>query len=48
MVTCHAGEANKAYGNKYTQSEGEIGDIWHWKSVRSNPEGYIDDQYLGK
>ena len=46
MVTCHVGEANKAYGNKYTQSEGEIGDIWHWKSVRSNPEGYIDDQYL--
>ncbi|MFT7693554.1 MAG: hypothetical protein ACI8P2_002183 [Candidatus Latescibacterota bacterium] len=45
-VTCHAGEANKAYGNKYTPSAGEIGDIWHWKSVRSNPEGYIDDQYV--
>ena len=46
MVTCHAGEPNKPYGNKYTASAGEIGDIWHWKGVRSNPEGYVDDQWL--
>ena len=45
MVTCHVGEG-KPYGNKYTATEGEIGDIWHWKSVRSGSVGYIDDQYV--
>jgi hypothetical protein len=46
FVACHAGENSdvKPYGNKYTASEGELGDIWHWKSVRN--EGQIDDQYL--
>jgi len=46
MVTCHVGEPNKAYGNKYTANAGERGDIWHWKSVRSGSIGYIDDQWL--
>lgn len=43
---CHAGENGdlKPYGNKYTASEGETGDIWHWKSIRN--DGQIDDQYL--
>ena len=27
-ATCHAGEPGKPYGNKYTASEGELGDIW--------------------
>jgi hypothetical protein len=46
FVACHAGENSdkKPYGNKYTASEGEMGDIWHWKSVRNL--GQIDDQYL--
>jgi hypothetical protein len=22
-------------------------DIWHWKAQRSNPAGYVDDQWLG-
>ncbi len=46
FVACHAGENSdkKPYGNKYTASEGEFGDIWHWKSVRM--DGQIDDQYL--
>jgi hypothetical protein len=46
FVACHAGENSdvKPYGNKYTASEGEWGDIWHWKSVRN--DGQIDDQYL--
>jgi hypothetical protein len=46
FVACHAGENSdvKPYGNKYTASEGELGDIWHWKSVRN--DGQIDDQYL--
>ncbi|RPI91311.1 MAG: ethylbenzene dehydrogenase [Chloroflexi bacterium] len=46
FVACHAGENSdvKPYGNKYTNAEGELGDIWHWKSVRN--DGQIDDQYL--
>ena len=46
FVACHAGENpdKKPYGNKYTASEGELGDIWHWKSIRN--DGQIDDQYL--
>jgi hypothetical protein len=46
FVACHAGENPdaKPYGNKYTASEGELGDIWHWKSVRN--DGQVDDQYL--
>jgi hypothetical protein len=45
-VACHAGENSdvKPYGNKYTSAEGELGDIWHWKSIRN--VGQIDDQYL--
>ncbi len=46
MVSCHAGEAGKPYGNKYTANPGEIGDLWHWKGVRTGPVGQIDDQYL--
>jgi len=46
MVACHAGEPGKPYGNKYTNNSGELGDIWHWKSVRTGPVGQIDDQYV--
>ncbi|MBL6929054.1 MAG: ethylbenzene dehydrogenase [Rhodospirillales bacterium] len=46
QMACHSGEPGKPYGNKYTEEEGELGDIWHVKSVRSLPLGYIDDQYL--
>ncbi|TAJ98386.1 ethylbenzene dehydrogenase [bacterium] len=46
MVACHAGEAGKPFGNKYTNNPGELGDIWHWKSVRTGPVGQMDDQYL--
>lgn len=45
MVTCHMGEG-KPFGNKYTANAGELGDIWHWKSVRNGPVAQIDDQYL--
>lgn len=46
FTACHAGENSdlKPFGNKYTASEGELGDIWHWKSIRNL--GQIDDQYL--
>lgn len=43
---CHAGEPGKAFGNKYTASAGEVGDIWHWKSVRTGPVGQADDQFV--
>jgi len=46
FATCHVGEAGKAYGNKYTAAAGELGDIWHWKSVRTGPVGQVDDQYV--
>ncbi|MBI5297913.1 MAG: hypothetical protein HY869_20735 [Chloroflexi bacterium] len=45
FVACHAGENSdiKPYGNKYLP-EGEMADIWHWKSVRNLNQ--VDDQYL--
>lgn len=46
FISCHTGEAGKTYGNMYTAREGELGDLWHWKSVRTGPVGQIDDQYL--
>lgn len=45
-AACHAGEPGKPYGNKYTGEEGEIGDIWHMKYVRTGVIGQTDDQYL--
>jgi hypothetical protein len=44
-VLCHEGEG-KPFGNKYTRQAGEIGDMWHMKSARTIPMGYIDDQYV--
>ena len=44
-VACHTGEG-KPYGNKYTVSEGEIGDLWHLKSIRTGYIGQLDDGYL--
>ena len=46
QMNCHSGEPGKPYGNKYTEDETELGDIWHIKTVRSGPLGYVDDQYL--
>ena len=46
MAACHVGEPGKPFGNKYTASEGELGDIWHMKSIRTGYIGQIDDQYL--
>jgi len=46
FAVCHAGEPGKPYGNKYTATAGELGDIWHWKSVRTGSVGQIDDQFL--
>lgn len=46
QIACHAGEPGKPYGNKYTAEDGELGDIWHLKHVRTAPVGQVDDQYL--
>ncbi len=47
-VLCHAGEqpAGSGFGNKYTPNAGELGDIWHWKSIRTGTVGQVDDQYV--
>jgi hypothetical protein len=47
FMACHSGDdddTGKAFGNKFTENEGEMGDIWHWKSVRNI--GQAHDQYL--
>ncbi len=45
FMLCHMGEG-KPFGNKYTASEGELGDIWHMKSVRTGYIGQTDNQYV--
>lgn len=45
-VTCHATTPGRDRPLKYTNAEGELGDIWHLKTVRTAPVGQIDDQYL--
>lgn len=41
----HIGDAGKPYGTMYTGDAGLL-DMWHWKSVRTEPVGQIDDQYM--
>ncbi len=31
----------------YTGGDDLVADLWHWKSQRTNPAGYADDQWLG-
>jgi hypothetical protein len=45
MAACHMGEG-KPFGNKYTASAGELGDLWHLKSIRTGYIGQLDDGYL--
>lgn len=49
FAACHRAddgddESGKPYGNKFTENEDGLGDIWHWKSVRN--VGQLHDQYL--
>jgi hypothetical protein len=46
FAACHDDEPPKPYGNKYTETEGELGDIWHIKTVRTGPVNQVDDQWL--
>src|SRR5207247_6660578 len=55
-ATCHLGVGPHAakgekHGVHYTN--GEVGDVWHWKAVRTNPmgiatgePGFMDDQHV--
>lgn len=51
-VACHkarkgkvAGIKDKSPARKYVK-KGEFIDMWHWKGVRTNPIGQVDDQYV--
>lgn len=44
-VLCHTGQG-KPYGNKYANLEGQTADMWHMKSMRTAPWGFVDDQYV--
>jgi hypothetical protein len=46
FAACHDDEPPKPYGNKYTENEGERGDLWHLKTVRTGPVGQVDDGWL--
>ena len=46
-VYCHNNQFN-GRGIHWTAKDKPV-DIWHWKSVRNGPMGYVDDKYwLGK
>lgn len=46
MASCHGEEGATKYGAHRTSQPGELIDQWHWKGARTNPAGYIDDQYV--
>lgn len=33
-------------GKKYNNKAGETTDMWHWKSVRTEPNGQLDDKHV--
>lgn len=52
-IACHMakegknnGFSDKAPGRKYTRNLKETIDMWHWKSVRGEPVGQFDDQFV--
>lgn len=52
-ISCHIaedgkvdGKPDKSAGRKFTRRAGETIDMWHWKSVRTNPVGLFDDQFV--
>jgi hypothetical protein len=42
-IYCH-NDGKSGYGFHWTP-ENRLVDVWHWKSVRMDPIGYVDDQY---
>ncbi|MEE8430346.1 MAG: ethylbenzene dehydrogenase-related protein [Candidatus Desulfatibia sp.] len=45
-VFCHHDSKNKKEWYYSTNSSNEKADLWHWKSVRSNPVGYTEDGFV--
>lgn len=45
-VMCHTEDPDKAVHDMWTNAPPERADLWHWKSARSNPAGWADDQHL--
>jgi hypothetical protein len=44
-TACHINDdSGKPFGNKYLEEEGQLADLWHWKSARQLNQ--VDDQYL--
>jgi hypothetical protein len=45
-VLCHNESKNEKDWYYAVSSQKEKADMWHWKSVRSNPVGYAEDGYV--
>jgi hypothetical protein len=45
-VLCHNESKNEKDWYYAVSSPREKADMWHWKAVRSNPVGYIEDGYV--
>lgn len=45
-VLCHNESKNEKEWYYAVSSKKEKADMWHWKSVRSNPVGYAEDGYV--
>ena len=45
-VLCHNESKNDEEWYYATSSSREKADLWHWKSVRSNPVGYTEDGFV--
>ncbi len=45
-VLCHNESKNNKEWHYSVNSKKEKADLWHWKSVRSNPVGYLEDGYI--
>ncbi len=45
-VLCHNESKDNKESYYSVKSKKEKADLWHWKSVRSNPVGYLEDGYV--
>jgi len=45
-VLCHNESKNEKEWFYAVSSKNEKADLWHWKAVRSNPVGYLEDGYV--
>lgn len=44
FIACHPDATPRPL--KYTNADGELLDMWHWKLVRTDPYARLDDQYV--